>query len=95
MGKTSKKWSKYIKIAIVLLILILCYLLIPMNQNNYYSNAYKVRSNGVGSDPIKLQFRNGFQHDHYKPPKKSTFMQKRMEDNEEGKKPIFWNKKDD
>lgn len=94
MKKTSKKWSKYIKIAIVLLILILGYFLIPMTQNNY-SNTYKLRSTGVSSDPIKLQFRNGFQHDHYKPSKKTTFMQKRMEDNEEGKKPIFWNKKDD
>ncbi len=94
MKKASKKWSKYTKIVIVLLILILGYFLIPMTKNNY-SNTYKLRSTGVNSDPIKLQFRNGFQHDHYTPPKKTTFMQKRMEDNEEGKKPIFWNKKDD
>jgi hypothetical protein len=93
MGKTSNKWSKYIKIAVVLVILLLGYFFIPLNQNNY-SNTYKLRSSGVSSDPIKLQFRNGFQYDKYKPSKKSTFMQKRMEDNQDGKKPIFWDKKD-
>ncbi|RXJ81835.1 hypothetical protein [Arcobacter sp. F2176] len=92
MEKTSNKWSKYIKIAVVLLILILCYLFIPLNQNNF-SNTYSLRSSSKSSDPIKLQFRSGFQYDKYKPPKKSTFMQKQMEDNEEGKKPIFWDNK--
>ncbi|ADG92532.1 hypothetical protein Arnit_0868 [Arcobacter nitrofigilis DSM 7299] len=93
MGKTSNKSSKYIMVAIVLIVVLLGYFFIPSSLNTY-SNTYKLKSSGVSSDPIKLQFRSGFQHDHYKPSKKTTFMQKRMEENEEGKKPIFWKKSD-
>jgi hypothetical protein len=91
MEKTSNKWSKYIKITVVLLILILGYLFIPSSQNSF-SNTYSLRSSGKNSDPIKLQFRTGFQYDKYKPPKKSTFMQKQME-GKDGDKPIFWDNK--
>jgi amino acid transporter len=91
MKEKSNKTSFYIKILILIIVVILGYFFIPFKQNNF-GNAYKVRSIPVSADPIKLQFRNGFQHDTYKPNKKTTFMQKRME-NEKDKKPLFWDKK--
>jgi len=88
MGKKSNKSSKYLKIAIVLIVILLCYFFFPTSQN-HYSNTYKLRSTSKSGEPIKLQFRNGFENDHYKPAKKSTFMQKRMENNKDGKKTNF------
>lgn len=91
MKKAPKKSGLYIKIAIVLVVVLLGYFFMPTNQNSF-SNTYKLRGTSSTGDPIKLQFRNGFQYDKYEPAKKSTFMQKRMEDDKE-KKPIFWDKK--
>ncbi|WP_428026949.1 hypothetical protein [Arcobacter sp.] len=92
MREATKKSNTYIKIAIILIILFLGYFFIPFGQNNY-SNTYKLRNTASNGEPIKLQFRNGFQYDKYKPPKKSTFMQQRMEDGEEDKNSLFWNQK--
>lgn len=75
MGKTSNKSSKYIMVAIVLIVVLLGYFFIPSSLNTY-SNTYKLKSSGVSSDPIKLQFRSGFQHDHYKPSKKLPLCKK-------------------
>jgi hypothetical protein len=93
MSKTPKKGTLYIKIAIISIILLLGYFFIPMGQNNSFNNAAKLRGTSNNNQPIKLQFRSGFQHDKYEAPKKSTFMQKRMEESDEDKKPIFWEKK--
>lgn len=93
MSKTPKKGGFYIKFAVVIIIVLLGYFFIPMGQNNSFNSAAKLRGTANTSQPIKLQFRNGFQYDKYQPPKKSTFMQKKMEEGEEGKKPIFWEQK--
>lgn len=93
MSKTPNKSGLYIKIAITLVVVLLGYFFIPMGQNNSFNNAAKLRGTSTVGEPIKLQFRNGFNYDKYEPSKKSTFMQKRMEENDKEKKPIFWDKK--
>ncbi len=93
MKKTPNKSGFYIKTAIVLLIVLLGYFFIPMGQNNSFNNAAKIRGTATTGEPIKLQFRNGFQYDKYEPSKKTTFMQKRLQDDDKEKKPIFWDKK--
>ncbi len=93
MKKAPSKSGFYVKIAIVLVLVILGYFFIPMGQNNSFNNAAKLRGTSTVGEPIKLQFRNGFNYDKYEPPKKATFMQNRMKEGEEGKKPTFWDKK--
>ena len=81
----------FVKIGIIIIVIFLGYFFIPTNKNSF-NNAVSLRNTGTNADPIKLQFRNGFQNDTYKEDKKTTFMQQRMADEEE-KKTIFWNKK--
>ncbi|WP_428023554.1 hypothetical protein [Arcobacter sp.] len=85
MEKKSNHIEIYIVIIILIMGLIMFYIQSSKNWENL-GNAFSLKNSSiVNSDPIKLQFRHPFQYDKYVPPKKPTFIQKKLEEDGEEK----------